>query len=101
MELESIQENPARASEWLRTGNEFCCDSKCGGTSLLKIQFSILFFFLNSAAKEEKEKDKFLFLIWMSLLCPEEPRLPSVARDSDCALCYGERDQKQLEQEKK
>ena len=44
MELESIQENPARASEWLRTGNEFCCDSKCGGTSLLKIQLSILFF---------------------------------------------------------
>lgn len=64
MELESIQENPAHASEWLRTGNEFCCDSKCGGTSLLKIQFSIIIIIiLNSAAKEEKEKDKFLFLI--------------------------------------
>lgn len=44
MELESIQENPVYASDWLKTGSESFCDSKCGKTTLLKTQFSKFFF---------------------------------------------------------
>lgn len=54
-----IQENPVYASDWLKTGNEFFCDSKCGRTTLLKIQFSKIF--LNSTAKKEKNRTNFCF----------------------------------------